>query len=104
MRAAKPFAPGSPLVFIGPLSTSSLVELLHSGAISPLGPTLNKEVQELDPDCALLPTPLGLKAKTEPAQSALQWGQVNEYPIGFGSLDPQFLMSIQMQLTGFRDY
>lgn len=76
MRAAEPSASGSPLVFTGPLSTPSPVEVLHPGAISPLGPPLNKEVQELDPDTKCFAIqPLGLKARREPVQSALQWGQ-----------------------------
>lgn len=105
MRAAKPFAPGSPLVFIGSLSTPSMVQLLHPGVISPLGPLLNKEVQELDLDAKLFAThPSGPQGQDRACSVSNCSGDgVNEYPICFESLDPQLLMSSQMLLTGFRD-
>lgn len=104
-RVAKPFAPGSFLVFLGPLSSPSLVELLHPSALSPLGPPLNKEVQELGPHAKLFAThSSGPQGKDRACSVSNGSGNaVNEYPLGFGSLDPQFLTSSQMQLTGLRD-
>lgn len=77
MRAIKPLPPGSPLVFVGPLFTPSMVELLHPGAISPLGLPLNKEVQELDPDVpsSLLPSPWTSRQGQSLLSQQLQWGQ-----------------------------